>query len=323
MRFRNLDPRHRGPSTWAAFRWAIGDRLIGKRKPAPPGRPAPFVAPDLPLIESRDAGPRITWIGHSSFLVQLDGQNLLIDPVFSDRIARFFPRHVAPGLKPDELPPIDAVLISHSHHDHLDLPSIEATHQDATGIVPLGLGRHLTKRLYARVVELNWWESTALGDIKVTFVPSRHWSRRTLWDTNRTLWGGYVIESPEANVYFSGDSAWCDIFTEVGRRVPDLAAALIPIGSYEPQWFMSHNHLNPEEAAQAFLDSGARLLIPAHWGTFQIADEPLCEPMERLEAWWATNRPPGRRLARLAVGETVRITAPDDASCRALAPRVP
>jgi L-ascorbate metabolism protein UlaG (beta-lactamase superfamily) len=131
---------------------------------------------------------------------------------------------------------------------------------------------------------------------------------------NRTLWGGYVIESPTASIYFAGDSAWCDIFAEVGRRFPRLDAALIPIGSYEPQWFMSHNHVNPEEAAQAFLNCGARVLVPMHWGTFQIADEPLCEPIERLEMWWTTNAPPGRTLARLAVGETWRSESRTDAS---------
>jgi len=314
MRFRNLDPRHRGPSTWAAFRWAIGDRVLGKRRPAPPGPPAPSVAPDLALIESPDEGVRITWIGHSSFLIQIGAQNLLVDPVFSERIAWFFPRYVAPGLRPDELPPIDAVLVSHSHHDHLDLPSIDAIHRDAAAIVPLGLGGHFTKRLFARVIALNWWESTVLGELKITFVPSRHWSRRTLWDTNRTLWGGFVIESPATKIYFAGDSAWCDIFTEVGRRFSELDVALIPIGSYEPQWFMSHNHMNPEEATQAFLDCGARTMVPMHWGTFQIADEPLCEPITRLEARWASNRPEGRSLARLAVGETLRIGTRDDAS---------
>jgi L-ascorbate metabolism protein UlaG (beta-lactamase superfamily) len=266
------------------------------------------VTPDLSLIQSRDGGPRITWIGHSSFLVQIGGRNLLIDPVFSERIALFFRRHVAPGLKPDDLPLIDAVLISHSHHDHLDLPSIERIHRDATAIVPPGLGRLFTKRLFARVIELNWWETTACGDVTITFVPTRHWSRRTLWDFNRSLWGGFVIQSPEAAIYFAGDSAWCDIFTEIGQRFPNLDVVLMPIGSYEPQWFMSHNHLNPEQAAQAFLDCGAQTLVPMHWGTFQIADELLREPIERLEAWWQVHRPPGRTLARLAVGETLQIT---------------
>lgn len=307
MRFRNLDPRHRGPDTWAVFRWGIADRLLGRRKKSPPGLPAPRVAPDLSLIESSNAGPRMTWIGHSSILLQVGGQNLLIDPVFADRIAWFFPRYVAPGLKPAELPPIDAVLVSHNHPDHLDLPSIEAIHRDATAIVPVGLGRVFTQRLFSRVVELSWWEATEVGDVRIAFVPSRHWSRRTPWDFNRSLWGGFVIESPETRVYFAGDSAWCDIFREIGRRHPQLDAALLPIGSYEPQWFMSHNHINPEEAGQAFLDCGARVLIPMHWGTFQIADEPLCEPIERLEAWWQEHQPPDRTLARLAVGETLQL----------------
>jgi L-ascorbate metabolism protein UlaG (beta-lactamase superfamily) len=305
MRFRNLDPRHRGPTRWQVFRWAILDRWLGRRRPSPPGPPSPAVTPDQELIRSPREGTRITWLGHASFLVQLGGQNLLIDPVFSERIAWVYPRYARPGLPAAALPPIDVVLISHSHPDHLDLASIEALPRDATAIVPMGLGRLFTRLQFARVIELNWWEPASLKGFQVTLVPARHWSRRTWWDHNRTLWGGYVIGSPAAAIYFAGDSAWCDVFAEIGRRIPGLAAALLPIGGYAPAWFMSQNHLSPEEAGQAFLDSGARVLVPMHWGTFQLTDEPLCEPIARLEAWWREHAPADRRLARLAIGGTL------------------
>lgn len=307
MRFRNLDPAHCGPTNWQVFRWAIADRLLGRRRKSPPGAPAPTVAPDLALLAALGAGPRCTWIGHSSFLLQFNGLNVLTDPVFSRRIAAVYPRYGAPALRPDQLPPIDAVLISHSHPDHLDLPSIDVLSRDAAIIAPLGLGRVFTKRLFARVVELDWWESTTLGSASITCTPARHWSRRTPFDFNRTLWGGFVIEDAEASIYFAGDTAWCDVFAEIGSRFPNLDVALIPIGGYEPAWFMAQNHLNPEEAAQAFLDCGARTLIPMHWGTFQLADEPLREPIERLEHWWQAHSPPHRTLARLAVGQTLRL----------------
>lgn len=313
MRFRNLDPRHRGPTSWQVFRWAVLDRLLGRRRPSPPGPAAPIVSADCELIQARDAGPRLSWIGHSSVLLQAGGQNWLIDPVFAERrIAWFYPRYAPPGLRLEQLPPIDVVLVSHNHPDHLDLASIEALSRDATVIVPRGLGKLFTKRQFARVVELDWWESASLSGSTVTLVPARHWSRRTPWDGNRTLWGGFVIETPATSAYYAGDSAWCDVFAEVGRRFPQLAAALLPIGGYEPAWFMSQNHISPEEAGQAFLDCGARTLIPVHWGTFQLTDEPLCDPIGRLEAWWQTHGPAELALARLAIGETLLLDEIDN-----------
>ncbi|MBL8850240.1 MAG: MBL fold metallo-hydrolase [Planctomycetaceae bacterium] len=314
MRFRNHDPAHSGPTHWQVFRWAIAERLLGRRGPASPGPPASAVAPDLQGLRVDSGDARITWIGHSSFLVQLAGVNFLFDPVFSSRVARVYPRHGTPGLAADQLPPIDVLLVSHNHYDHLDLPSIDGVGRDGTAVVPRGLGKLFTQRLFARVVELDWWEATSLGDVTITLTSARHWSQRTPFDFNRTLWGGFVIQSPTFSYYFAGDTAWCDVFAEVGRRFPKLDAALIPIGGYEPQWFMSQNHLNPEEAGRAFLDSGARTLIPMHWGTFQLADEPLREPIERLEAWWSNHAPPDRSLARLAVGETWRSDAHDRSS---------
>ena len=312
MRFRNPDPRHRGPTRWQVFRWAVVDRVLGRRKPAPPGPPASSVDVDHALIQAHNAGPRVTWIGHSSVLFQSDGHNVLLDPVFAEqRIAWFYPRYAPPGLRPDELPPIDAILISHSHPDHLDLRSIEALSREATVVVPRRLGKLFTRRQFARVIELDWWEATQLGGMRITLTPARHWSCRRPWDRNRTLWGGYVVETPSVSIYHVGDSAWCDVFAEVGRRFPGLSAALVPIGGYEPAWFMSQNHINPEEAGRAFLDCGARTLIPVHWGTFQLTDESLPEPIERLEAWWQTYSPAQRRLARLAVGETLLLNTAD------------
>ena len=314
MRFRNLDPAHDGPTHWQVLRWAVLDRLLGRRRPAPPGPPAPSVATDRESIQGSSGETHVTWIGHSSFLIQTAGLKLLIDPVYSDRVGRVYQRHGIAGLRPEQLPPIDILLISHSHYDHLDLPSIDRVARDATVVVPRGLGRIFTQRLFARVIELDWWESSSPGDVTITLAPARHWSQRTPFDFNCTLWGGFVIESPAAKFYFAGDTAWCDVFAEIGRRFPMLDAALIPIGGYEPQWFMSQNHLNPEEAGRAFLESGAQMMIPMHWGAFQLSDEPLREPIERLEAWWRLNGPADRRLARMSVGETLRINPRGDAS---------
>ena len=285
------------------------DRLTGRRRRRDPGRPAPFVAADLSAIAD-SAVPRLTWIGHASFLAALGGRQLLIDPIFSKRIAHIVPRSCPPGLLPGQLPAIDAVLISHCHYDHLDKPSILGLPQDVTLVAPLGVGPLLQGWGKSRVIELDWWQSVELDSVRVTLVPARHWSRRWLADTNHALWGGYVIETDTARVYHAGDSAWFDGFAEIGRRFPGLDAAMLPIGAYDPAWFMEHHHLNPEQAGEAFLALGAQQLVPMHWGTFRLTDEPLREPAERIRAWWDERCPGGKRLRCMAVGETIRL---DDA----------
>jgi L-ascorbate metabolism protein UlaG (beta-lactamase superfamily) len=172
--------------------------------------------------------------------------------------------------------------------------------------VPLGLGNWFRRLRFTDVRELDWWETAKAGTVSVTLVPAQHWSRRRIGDTNRTLWGGFVIECGGLKIYHCGDSAWFDGFAEIGRRHPDLLAAMLPIGSYSPAWFMGYHHMNPEEAGHAFLELGARHLIPMHWGTFKLTDEPLLEPAERMRRWWDDHAPgDGRKLTVPAVGQTV------------------
>ncbi len=304
-RFSNLDPRHRPQGFSAVLRWGVWDRLSGRRQIAPPGPPAPRVEPDLALIHSTAPEPRLTWIGHSSFLVSLGGEHVLIDPVFSRRIGWLYRRHGEPGLGVGRLPPLTAVLVSHNHYDHLDTPSLAALRRPLPAIVPLGLGRRLARLGFEDVRELGWWQAAEFGSLRVTLVPARHWSHRVPLDTNRSLWGGFVVERAGVAIYHAGDTADFAGFEEIGRRFPDLAAALLPIGGYEPGWFMGSNHMSPEEAGRSFLALGARHLVPMHWGAFQLTDESLCEPAERLRRWWDREGPrEGRRLHLLAVGET-------------------
>jgi L-ascorbate metabolism protein UlaG (beta-lactamase superfamily) len=308
MRFRNPDPRHAPHGLWPVLRWSVIERLRGRRRQAALGPPAPSVLDSREVSRGDSRHASITWIGHASFLVQLGGRWILLDPVFSERIGWLYPRHTAPGMTSDRLPPIDFVCVSHNHYDHLDLPSIEALPRTATVIVPKGLGSIFVKREFARVVELEWWETAMVNSLRVTLVPACHWSKRRMFDTNRTLWGGFVLEDDEYSVYFAGDTAWFDGFAEIGRRFPGLDAALLPIGGYDPAWFMEHNHLNPEQAGRAFLECGARVMVPMHWGCFALTDEPLLEPVERLKAWCtASALPPDRRLEVLAVGESLEL----------------
>ncbi len=306
QRFRNQDPRHRPHGPGAVLRWGLIDRLTRRRRRRPPGPPAPILTPDHNLIHGDTGGPRLTWLGHASFLGFLNGSSFLIDPVFATRAGRLYRRHLPPPLAVDELPAIDTVLITHNHFDHLDADACRSLTDDAVFVVPKGLRAWFRRRGRNRIIELECWESAEIDSLRVTLVPARHWSRRGLFDTNRTLWGGYVVERDGVAVYHAGDSAVFAGFAEIGRRFPGLAAAMLPIGGYEPAWFMEHHHLNPEQAGRAFLELAARRLVPMHWGTFQLTDEPLCEPVERLGSWWRQQAFHGsRELCVLAVGETL------------------
>lgn len=310
MRFQNLDPAHGRPSGLDKLRRLVIDRGLRRQKRPPDGPPASSVAPDWDLIRDHLTGARVTWIGHASVLLQLAGQNVLVDPVFAPRVGAIFPRFVPPAMLPDQLPQIDLILITHNHYDHLDIRSVDALPRTATVVVPSGLGAWFCHFGFARVVELNWWEQVTLRDLRVTLVPARHWSRRGPFDTNRTLWGGFVVDAEGVSVYHAGDTAWFDGFKEIGRRFPQLSVALIPIGGYAPQWFMQHNHFTPEEAGQAFVDLGARQFIPIHWGTFRLSDEPLCEPLERLRQWWTHSQRRPDTLSALDIGETIALPEP-------------
>jgi L-ascorbate metabolism protein UlaG (beta-lactamase superfamily) len=298
MRFRNLDGS--GPQPFASvLRWAVLDRVAGRRSKNPSRCRVPRVEPDLvelARVPAPGEGARLTWLGHASWLVQLDGVSLLIDPVLSESLPGFIRRNVAPGVPVEKLPRIDASLVSHNHYDHLDLPTLK------TVGAPLIAGRGTADSIGLPCTDLDWWSSSKVGAVTVSFVPSQHWSRRGLNDTNEVLWGGFVVEGSSARLYHSGDTAYFDGFAEIGRRYPKLDAALLPIGAYEPGWFMERQHMNPEQAVQAFVDLGARELLAMHWGTFKLTDEPLDEPPQRARADWTRRGLPEEALVVLPVG---------------------
>ncbi|MEZ6068640.1 MAG: MBL fold metallo-hydrolase [Planctomycetaceae bacterium] len=308
MRFENLDTSHRRPGLLNVLRWSVVDRLLRRRKPCPPGPPADSIAPDLALIHQPHGPPRLTWLGHASLLGCLDNQSFLVDPVFSPRIGLFYPRYAPPGLAAEQLPAIDCLLVTHNHYDHLDRRSVEQLDRNLTVIAPAGLGRWFFRFGFARIVELNWWEEATVGGLHVTSVPARHWSHRRPGDINKSHWCGYVIKGAGVSIYHAGDTAAFDGFQQIAARFPELDAALVPIAGYEPNWFMRHNHLDPEEAGAAFQHLNPRLCIPIHWGTFQMTDESLREPVDRLRKWWLsqTSLAP-QQLQVLAIGQTLRL----------------
>ncbi|ADO74785.1 MBL fold metallo-hydrolase [Stigmatella aurantiaca] len=305
-RFKNLDGSvPHGFNT--VFKWAVADKLAGRRRKSPDRAAVPRVEPDLAALATPPApgeGSRLTWLGHASWLVQLDGLSLLIDPVLRDTLNLVIHRNVPPGVPAGKLPPIAASLVSHNHYDHLDLPSL----REVGAPIVTGLGHApLFRGTSMPCTELDWWQSTKVGPVTVHYVPSQHWSRRSLADANRMLWGGFIIEGSSARLYHSGDTAYFEGFREIGRRYPGIDAAMLPIGAYDPAWFMSKQHMNPEEAVQAFEDLGAARFLAMHWGTFKLTDEPLDEPPQRLDAEWTRRQWPREKLHVLAVGESLTV----------------
>lgn len=298
--------RFTNPPDWPVrhgFSGVLRWQLRGRPQPEPDFRP-PLVPNDGAELRANQQRPSVTWIGHASLLVQLDGVNVLTDPVFS--AGMFTLRRLAPpGVALSNLPPIDLCVVSHNHRDHLDEESVRGLGPEVQYVVPLGLAAWFKRRGLKRVVELDWWESTEVrargGVVRVTLVPAQHWSMRVALDVNKSLWGGFVIESPTARVYFAGDTGYPSAFREIGRRFPGIDYALLPIGAYEPRWFMQPQHISPEEAALAFGELGARALVPMHWGTFRLSDEPLGEPPRLLRQAMAADE---HKLVQLAIGET-------------------
>jgi L-ascorbate metabolism protein UlaG (beta-lactamase superfamily) len=238
------------------------------------------------LVSPEELG--ITFIGHSSFLIQIGGRKLLMDPVFAERLIALR-RLRRPGVRIKELPAIDMVLLSHAHMDHLNRPSLrrivahtrKLTGRAPIAVVPWGVEDLVSDLGFARVVTIEWWQTKSISGLEITMTPCKHWGARLFKDTHRGF-GGYVIRGGGHTLYHSGDTAYFDGFAKIGQRLkPEIA--LLPIGAYSPDSYRGV-HTCPEEALQAFLDLGARQMIPMHYGTFRLSQEPMDEPVERLLA---------------------------------------
>jgi L-ascorbate metabolism protein UlaG (beta-lactamase superfamily) len=241
-------------------------------------------------IEGMLSQNSMTWIGHATFLLRYCGLTIVTDPVWAKSMG-FKKRLAEPGIPLDKMPSVDVVLISHGHYDHLDFPSLRALKGDPMIIVPEGLKVKFQRKGFRKVVELSWWHKITVAGVQIDFVPTQHWTQRTLWDTNRSHWGGWVIQEDKRelgrapSIYFAGDSGYFRGFKEIGQRY-DLEYVMMPIGAYEPEWFMSKQHVTPEEAVQAYLDSGGKHFIPMHYGAFFLADDTPKEALDRLHLEW-------------------------------------
>ena len=250
----------------------------------------PAVATEGRALRENRGDPTVTWVGHATLLLQIDGVNVLTDPQWSRRASPVSfggPKRVMPpGLRFEDLPPIHVVVISHDHYDHLDRATVTrlaAVHRPRF-LVPLGLRAWFADIGITDVEELDWWDHRTVQGIRFTCVPAQHFSGRSLWDRNRRLWSGWVLAGQSRRLYFAGDTAYFDGFKEIAARLGPFDLAAIPIGAYLPPAIMKPSHTSPEEALAALSDVRGRVFVPIHWGTFDLADEPLEDPPRRLLA---------------------------------------
>jgi L-ascorbate metabolism protein UlaG (beta-lactamase superfamily) len=289
--------------------WKVPRLLLTPRTPWPaevpvePRRP-PSLGPDEVIV---------TFVGHATFLIQTGAPSILIDPVYNRRaspVSFAGPRRVrAPGVRFDDLPTISLVLLSHNHYDHCDLGTLQLLDQrfHAPVVTPLGNGRLLRSAGIGRIEEIDWWGTASTAPLPITLTPAQHFSARNMFDRNRALWGGFLIEISDRRILFAGDTGYGPHFPEIAARLSPIDLALLPIGAYEPRWFMKDIHMNPAEAVQAHLDVGARRSIAMHFGTFQLTPEGIDDPPRELANALRGRAVPADRFRTLEVGESLRI----------------
>jgi N-acyl-phosphatidylethanolamine-hydrolysing phospholipase D len=273
-------------------------------------RPLPVVEDARAHFEAAPGELKALWVGHATLLFEVDGRRVLVDPIFG-RAGGVVARSTAAPFDAAGLPRVDVVCITHGHHDHLDRRALRAVAErfgdDVLFAVPLGLERVLPSNC-RRVVRFDWWQSLAIGDgVEIVFVPAQHWHRRGLLDQNRALWGGWVVRGTRS-AYHSGDTGYFDGFAPIGQAVGALDVAVLPLGAYEPTWFMSSQHMGPEYSVRAFDALGARHFLGMHWGTYDLSDEPIDEGPRRLDALIA-DRPDADRFWVARHGATFSVDA--------------
>ncbi|MDQ4080942.1 MAG: MBL fold metallo-hydrolase [Gemmatimonadota bacterium] len=327
-------PPHHAPNGTFRNPWGLSESRFGGllkwrwnrlRHPLPPDTGGAALRPHAPSIRTPHAAANeiaITWVGHSTLIVQLGSLNLLVDPVWGERASPWRsigPRRLVPAaVAMTDMPPIDIVLLSHNHYDHLDAYTVRAlahTHPEAHWAVPLRLATLVHSLGIRHVTELDWWSDARIGDATVACTPARHFSARTPLDRNRTLWCGFAVSGPGGRFFYAGDTGNHPEFAEIGRRYGPFDVCALPIGAYEPRWFMHPVHLDPDDAVAAYRAVHEHhglcrraAFVAVHWGTFRLTDEPILEPPRRTKEAWEREGLAPDNLWIMAHGETRVIT---------------
>jgi len=312
--FRNPEGSPQGFSAWERLPALVGHIFggLGKIEAAPGHIVPPSEA--LASLDSMNGADSITWIGHMTALLRLNGKVVLTDPFFSDYatpIPPFGPqRAVAPAIAIEDLPPVDIVIVSHSHYDHLDLDAIErlANRETITAVVPLGLGHYFSERGYGRVVELDWMEKANASGLSITAMPIIHWSKRSFFGKNDTLWAAFAIEAPGGlRVYFGGDAEYGPVYETLRDTLGGFDAAILSVGAFRPRTIMQGNHCIPETCLKIGQDLDSHTLIAMHWGTIALGAEPFMEPAERFRAAGRAAGLADDRVWIMKIGETRKL----------------
>jgi N-acyl-phosphatidylethanolamine-hydrolysing phospholipase D len=291
-------------SLWRILKWQFSSNPYDKGRPVD----VPVVENDGAYLSGVEPGATATWVGHATFAIHEGDDVFLTDPHFSKR-ALLPARVVPPGVPIGSIPDDAFAVISHAHYDHLDRGTVTGLPDTVHWFVPLGLAEWFRDRGRPRVVELDWWESAQHGRFTITCLPSQHWSLRFGQRENSTLWCSWLIDSGERRYYFAGDTGYFHGFREFAKRFGPIDVAMLPIGAYEPRWFMQDQHMDPAEAYQAFQDLGARFMLPMHWGTFDLTDEPVDEaPIELTRVLGEAG---DERVHLFAIGERWQIPEPE------------
>ncbi|AZU61880.1 MBL fold metallo-hydrolase [Neobacillus mesonae] len=299
-RYENLDAVRSNKSMKDMLRWSKERRSKVKDLTKQIEQSPDKKINELQVNRSRTS---FTWIGHSTFFIQMNGLNILTDPVWAKRMG-YEKRSTEPGIAMDDMPEIDVVVISHGHYDHLDFPTLKRLKGNPHFFVPAGLKRPLIRRGYRNVTEMNWWDSIEHQGITIHFVPAQHWTRRTLTDINTSHWGGFIFQSWKETYYFVGDTGYFPGFQQIAERF-NIDTVFMPIGAYEPEWFMAPAHISPEDSVKAFIELEAKYFVPMHYGTYRLADDTGPEALERLHLAWKKHGLPEEQLKVLLIGGTI------------------
>ncbi|WP_244147679.1 MBL fold metallo-hydrolase [Leptospira yanagawae] len=308
--FRNPNPQFQKKGFWSVFVWQWDRFFLPHSLDAKSYPEFPVVHNDGKALQTNANKLSVTWVGHATTLVQIDGVNILTDPIWSERCSPLSfagpKRYTPPGISIENLPKIDVIILSHNHYDHTDLPSLKQLEEKFHPLVLTGLGNKklLLGEGIQNVKEMDWWDEVKIGSLQLTFTPTQHFSGRGLFDRDETLWGSFMISGKQETVYFAGDTGYYSHFKEIASRFPNIDVAILPIGATEPRWLMEPVHVDPKEAVRSFQDLKAKFLVPMHYMTFVLSDEPLDSPVPRTKEAMKESGISESALIPLKIGET-------------------